>query len=271
MQGDEVSIDFSVEELLLLAELLGQPALPGLDDAALAHLTPDARSAASDAALHSLMARRVVVSTAEGVTEVAAPVMSLLEVASAPALLGRAEHEVDGLMEIRFYLSQPDVSVEQTPLIGGVHRLTPFATEELLTRALGRCALTERPVVDADPITVTLGQLRATNDAVEAGEVDQARAALGGSDGAAAFVAALTTRVSSSRVTFLHRPTDTVIEGGELTWLDGGPGGLWLTPTVDTDPDEDDLDAVLDFEVEIAPATAAAIAAELHSYLPGSD
>jgi hypothetical protein len=270
MQDGEVSIDFSVEELLLLAEILGQPAIPGLDERALLGLTPEARSAASEAALHSLVARRVVTQT-DGTSDIAAPVVSLLEAASQPALLGRTEHEVDGLMELRFYLSQPDVSIEQTPLVGAVHRLAPFATEELLTRALDRCALEERPRADAEPFTVTLDQLRTTNDAAEAGDLDLARRAIGGTASAAAFVSALTTRVSSSRVTLLHRPTETVIEGGELTWLDGGPGGLWLTPTVDTDPDEDDLDTVLDFEVEIAPTTATAIAAELFSYLPGGD
>jgi hypothetical protein len=268
MAGNDISIDFTVEELAVLAELLGAPTLPRLGAEPLAHHSTEVQTALLEAGRRSLVARRVLTVGDDG-DVLADAVRSLLEVTSQPALLGRAEHEVEGRVETIFYSSVPDVSVEDLELEGSIHRLTPFATEELLTRMLDRCSLTQRPAPDSSPFTTTLGGLRLCGERVLAGDVDGARQALGG-NGSSAFVDALLTRVSSSRVTVLYRPSETVIEGGELTWIDGGGSGLWLTPTPDLDADEDELEEALDLEVEIEPTTADAIASELFSYLPGT-
>ncbi len=275
--GDDVAIDFSVEELVALALLLGQPLLPGLGEDPLAALDAGQRDAVLDSARRSLVARRVVVgeetSDHKITLEVLGAVASLLAAASSPGILSRVEHEIDGRVETGFFMSVPEVSVEHSALVGGVHQLTPFATEDLLARVLDVCGLEERPAIDAKPFATTLGALRQCGACVEQGDLDAARDALGDNDAVSAFVRAVSTRTASSRVTILHRPDDTHVEGGELTWLDGGEHGLWITPTPDTGFGSDpDFDESLTLPVAIKPARATEIAEELFSYLPrGSD
>ena len=106
-------------------------------------------------------------------------------------------------------------------------------------------------VVDARPDDVF-------DAAVEPGSVVASLVA-GGIDELVAdgFVSAARAVRSTSTVTVLHRPTSSEIVGVELTWLDAGPLGLWLTEPSGS-PSRRLIERV----------TAADLAIRLRSYLP---
>lgn len=279
VESGDISVDFSVDELVVLAQLLGYEPLPGLGREPFGEISDAEREAALGAARRSLIARRVVSLSGEAV-EVLPAVAAVIEIAAAPGILGRAQFESRGSVETRFYGSRPDATVEHAPLEGSVHRLTPFPTDELLTRVLDFCRLEQRPEIEAPPFTVSFGELQACGERVAAGDSESARVLLSGAgaptDSAAAFVQAIGTKCHLARVTFLYRLDDNRLAGGELTWVDGGEHGLWLTPTPDADDaigskSEGAYTALLDEPVMVTPTSASAIAAELLSYLPGDD
>lgn len=270
---DEPSIDFSIEELVAMAEILELRGLPGLGAEPLEFLEPDIREPVLASARRALVARRFLIPTEAEGFEVARAVAHLVARTARSGIQVRAVYEEPGRVETRWFAAEPDLAVEHSVAIGVVQRLTPFRTEQLLARVLEFCGISTRPENPAPMFMATATALGAAIEALAGGDPDGAVAALvtGGASnaGATAFVRALQHRTSSASVTILHRPAGTVISGGELTWVDCGEDGLWLTPTIADAPDDQRDEPLEPSPLEIEPTTAKHIAEELLSYLPG--
>jgi hypothetical protein len=269
----EPSIDFSIEELVALAEMLELRGLPGLGAEPLEHLEPEFREPVLASARRALVARRFLIPTEEGGFEVARVVAHIVARTARSGIQIRALYEEPGRVETRWFAAEPDLAIEHGVAIGTVQRLIPFRTEQLLARVLEFCAIATRPSNDAAAFSVDPTSVSAAIEAIADGNASGAVAILvaGGADerSAGAFVEALGHRVSSASVTILHRPTEAVVAGGELTWLDCGDHGLWSTPALGDEPGASD-DSGEGSPVVIAPTTAKEIAEELLSYLPGA-
>jgi len=258
------------------------PPLPTLGAEPLADVSPGTREATLQTARRSLIARRVVSVGVDGTTEVVPAVTKLLDVMASPGLLGRVTTDGPNALEARVFAAVPEVAIEDEVRAEGVHRLTPFPTEDFLARLLDFTGLAERPEAGLAPITVTARAFALCGECVEAGSQTDAVKALidagAAGDTADAFVTALSGAPTTSTVTILHRPDATHIEGGELAWIDGGDNGIWLIPIAadehGTDDDEVDEGATAgagEAAVIIEPTTAGHIGRVLLSYLPQSD
>lgn len=261
--AEDVFIDFSQEELVVLARLLGRPG--------------DADEFGSDvatAARHSLLARHVLV-LEDGTDRIAAPIDLLLATMWDPALIGRSWRRVGDALERRTFGGRPEVGVEQYAVDDGVVRLVPFAVEELLVRMLLHAGLAERPLDATDELSVSWTALIETAELARSGDDTRAAEVLraSGADerGAVAFCLALAQAVAFAGAAVLTRDEDDAVSGRELAWLDGGEHGLWLVPVAlarvlcfDAD---DPFDEVPETCV-VAPVDASRIASELYAYLP---
>lgn len=268
----EVSVCLSLEELLALSKALGLTLPPsvGID---LGAIPADAQEALLDAARRALIARGAVALDPDGGITVHDALGRTVRTLLAPGILARALFETGGAVQGRFYGAMPNVAVEHRFAPGPVHCLTPFRTEDLLRRILAFAGLQPRSTVDVEALPLTLHAINECAERLLADDPGAAEAGLVSAGAppaaAAAFVAALRNRVSSASVTILSRPQDRQLQGGELTWIDGGDQGLWRTPIPTRSPlteGDEDMEA----SVEVSPTTAPAIAAELLSYLPGS-
>ncbi len=287
----ERSICFGVEELVVLARLTGT-AVPFLGPNPLAHVRLAERPAVLDTALRSLRARGAVVGTA---AEPAVPtvVRGLLDIVGGAALVARLHVAGPAPLDLRCF-AVPYASVEHREE-DGLHRLTPFATEDLLARIARTAPLVRRRRPDAEAFTVPYQALHRARVAAAAGDRAAAVRALRDEKvadiDADAFADALVAGGSTVAVRVTHRTGPTTLAGGELAWLDAGPAGLWQVPTIDQPfadlglpsppssggvPDDhpgDQLDPGLDpslaaVPVTVGPVDAEAIAAELFSFLP---
>lgn len=257
MPTDELSVDFTTEELLLLAERCGVEPPAGLTAGDTLQLPAEYRQAIREQAEGALRARRVL---GEDGTEPVEAVVTLLSVLGRPALLTTASIEQGGVVETRFYASNPDLAVEHRSLATSVHRLLPFATRDLLSRVLGFVDLrpVEPPAVPA--LVATVATLEACSTKVAEHDHHAAVAVLtqagAPSVTAEAFVEALKAKRASASVTILYRPEDDKVAGGQLTWIDAGLRGLWVSEATEGD------------RLEVIPRPAEEIAKELLSYLP---
>lgn len=271
---DEPSIDFSIEELVAVAELLQLHGIPGLGAEPLAFLDPAVHEVVLESARRALVARRFIAPSDDGSYQIKRPVAQMVSNVARAGIQVRAVFEADGLVETRCFAAEPELALEHSVVFGAVQRLTPFRTEQLLARILEFCGIEARPSFDCAGFTVPEAVLTACVDRLAAEDQAGGVAALrnaGVAEGAAsAFVAALENRVSSAAVSILHRPQTNEIIGGELTWLDAGEHGLWLTPILAGIEINDSGDDVDPKPITIEPTTAKWIAEELLSYLPGA-
>lgn len=271
--SEQPSIDFSIEELVAMAEILELRGLPGLGAEPLAFLAPELHEAVLASARRSLVARRFVRPTAGDGFEIIRPVVQMVTCVARSGIQVRAVFEADGNAETRCFAAEPDLTIEHSVVLGAVQRLTPFRTEQLLARVLEFGGIETRPRGDVAPFAASERALTVCAEILAAGDRDAAVTTLT-ADGvpeasAEAFVRALGHRVSSASVTILHRPKPEEIHGGELTWMDCGEHGLWLTPALAGDGEADAVEPFEPGAVTIEPTTAKWIAEELLSYLPG--
>lgn len=254
-QVDEAVLDLTVGEASFLADVLGVAPPPGLvdpDDDALVIVEEGGRSLRGSAVKKvaevvapGLLERRLV----DGEGTVAAPVADLLTVVGSPHLVARAAYESGGVLEVRAFTARPEMAVEQRHLTDGRVRFSPFDPAHLVPRIL-EFVLPNRveASVDAEPVAVdgegdvdpapplviecSIAVLEAmfASDPVS---LESATAVLvsDGADPAAAelFAGAVTSIQATGSVTMLLRPIDDAIHGVELTWMDAGDNGLWLT------------------------------------------
>lgn len=264
MSTDEVSIDFTTEEILVLAELLELEPPPGigvdsLSDLAIANNEALLRGAAT----RSLQDRNVLVG--DSVVQSVRDVMGAL---CAPGVMAAGSIERDGVVETRFFASLPDISIEHRGLSVSLHRLVPFATRDLLPRLLQFADL--RPFSPDTEVSFRVSEevLDLAADALDAQQHARAQEILqaGGveADASVAFIRALSMKRTSTSVTVLSKPADDQVEGGALTWIDAGLAGLWTTEiSLENEGVAVDHDVLV-----ISLSSAEQVATELLSYLP---
>lgn len=272
--SDEPSIDFSIEELFAVAELLQLHGIPGLGAEPLAFLDSAVHEVVLESARRALVARRFVAPAEDGSYEIMRPVAQMVSNVARAGIQVRAVFEAEGAVETRCFAAEPELALEHSVVFGAVQRLTPFRTEQLLARILEFCGIEARPAIECQAFNVTEAALTACVGRLEAEDREGGVTALTSAGvpeaTASAFVVALEHRVSSASVSILHRPQANEISGGELTWLDAGEYGLWLTPILAGAEINDSGDEVEPVPITIEPTTAKWIAEELLSYLPGA-
>jgi hypothetical protein len=170
----ELSIAFTAEEMVVLGRVLAET-LAILGPSPLAAVAPKARDEVLASAARSLRARNVLTGPAD-LAAVDRAVAGLIQIAARPAL--RAELVVGyGARRHRRYLAIPYASV-QHEVDDGLHRLTPFATSDLLARVMRDADFVERPVADVAGFDLPFGVLHQARSAVAAGDLEGARSVL---------------------------------------------------------------------------------------------
>ena len=221
-----LSISFTTVELAVLATDLGYaPQRCGV------RLPPEwtrrERELALGVARNSLRSRRVLVDEADG-PAMAYAVAALLDVVCAPAM--RVELYPGRDRPVRF-LAQQDATVRVRER-DGLHQLTPFATVDLLRWVAEDAGLHGQPAGPGDAVECDAVAYVAARRALSAGDLVAARAGLVGLGLPDVCVTALL-RPDSTRALALRRRAGRVTVGGEIAWLNAGPDGLWLLPTLD--------------------------------------
>ena len=261
---NEIGVEFTLQELGILAELLDLPTAAGIEENPLSDLPDDVRQYVVDSVLGSLEARQVV-NRAEDRIDVAEPIKAIMAVASVPGLVAVVSRQVDAIVDTTFLSVSPELGVEVSPVAHTVYRLTPFAPSDLLARVLKISDLHPMSEVAAgEVIEVRQGGLDQCAERLLAGDDAGALEALGGSSTASeALLRALKAKRSSSQVTILHKPGDGRVEGGAVAWLDGGFRGVWTMEAVEDADEPTDV-------IRISSADPTNIAKELFSYLPAA-
>ena len=257
-----VFIEFSQEELVVLARLLGR-----------AEHSDDLSGEVFSATRRSLLARRVLATNA-GDDEIAAPIDRLLETMWAPALIGRAWRHAAGVLDRRSFGARPDLGVEQHTTEDGVVRIEPFAVEELLVRMLAHAQLEERPLPVSGSFAVGWGGLLEAIECARRDDVARSEVLLAAEgiteELAAGFCAAAANLISLAGAGLGPADSDAV-PGGEVAWLDGGDHGLWRIPIALARQlcfDADDPFEGTPEACEVSAVDARSVAAELAAYLP---
>lgn len=275
---DEVSIDFSAEELAFLLEVLGHARLPLLGDDPFSYQGLEAGGAIRAATERSLVARRILSPPWRSDDEspvLQTAVAQLLSLVARPGLVAEVARQ-DAEVAQRWYLAAlPEVSVEHAALPGGIHRLTPFPTTDFLLRVAALTGLAEQATDRDRPggrhrFSVPGSALRLAGEAAAGGDQQAAARALAaagvGSETAEAFTSALAEKSATVAVTILYRPEPDLVEGGELAWIDAGERGLWTIPLP-----EDEATAVgHDPLAWVSGVTRAELSAQLAGFLPAA-
>lgn len=271
----EVTFDLSIEEIVVLADATGATIPPPLGPSPLGIERAETRAARLETARRGLAARHLIDLSA-GV--VVSPVAKLLDLFARPAVVVRVQREEGGRVRESSLCAGPGVAGELLELANGLWRFVVFQPGALPKRVAGRAGLVERPH-DGDAL-VRLRPGAVPRIARLLGEDhDSAVSYLVESEGveetaAERLTCALEARVASAIVTILWRPSGTVLEGGEVSWLDCGQRGLWLMPVPDPPSSSGDLlgtpivTAFGEVRVEMQAVSAESILAELISYLP---
>jgi hypothetical protein len=251
----KIGHDFSTEELVCLAELLGSPEFPGVDAQPLAVLSADTRDAVLRSARRGLVARGVVTIGDDGRAAIESPYREMLAVALAPSLHVTAERRSRTLHEIRVYLAQPQGTVEESVLVGGVYRLAPIDTADLVRRIVAFTALAWRTTGSAAGFVLPQAALddllkRAASGATENLADGLPSAGRGFADALSGGV------VNAVRILYRHGRT---LRGGIQRWIDGGEHGSWI------------LDENGDADVTIRPSAGQDVLDNLLRYLPGGE
>lgn len=230
----ELSIAFSPEELVVLARVL-KVHLAIVGPAPLGAIAPSHRDDVLASAARSLRARNVLTGPTD-LPAVDRAVAGLVQISARPAL--RAELVIDrGARLHRRYQCIPYASVEHEIGADGLHRLTPFATADLLARIMRHTDFVDRPVHDLEGFELTFGALEAVRAELASSGPAAARALLDDGDvptaSAACFIGALAEGRPVNAVHLASTVSPTRTEGGEVAWIDGGAAGLWQLPTLD--------------------------------------
>jgi len=254
---DDATLDLTLEELAVLASRADrEPPAPVRAEVAVAASRPG-WAASLDTALRGLRARHLVDSDGRP----AEPVLRLLELFDEPVLVGHVELELE-VGTLDFHLcADEEVAGEAVALASGLYRLSVFPVREFVSRLVVRSGLIVRPHTPgtiALPFDALAHLVAAVADGGDPVELLGAHADV---TIASRFVSASRERVSAALVTVLTSPEAGVLEGGTLSWLDGGPHGLWRLP------DQDDPDHGSNGLAEIRAIEAEDLLGEIASYL----
>jgi hypothetical protein len=244
-----IRIDYPVEELAVLAELLDVDGFPGVATG-LEDLGDDAREAVLAAASRALLARGIVQPVDDGL-EITAPHAHVLQTVLDPqrVLSVRREFE-DDVETLAIYIGDT-IAVEHVSRLGTIHSFTFFDPVNVEPRVQTLVGLDDRAAAEAGAVELPLLELGELEDALAAAEeVAPERAAL---------AAALAGRVASFSVACYAEAAGGAIAGGELTWIDAGDTGYWTFELVEEGEGE--------LTVRVAPASGDALLAELRGFL----
>jgi hypothetical protein len=275
---DEVSIDFSAEEVAYLLEVLGHARLPLLDRDPFSHHGPEVGAAIRAATERSLVARRILSPSGPSSDEspvLQAAVAQLISLVARPGLVAEIAREGAEAAQRWYLAALPEVSVEHAALPGEIHRLTPFPTTDFLVRVAALTGLAA-PKTDHDRpggrhrFSVSGPAFRLAGEAAVGGDQASAVRALSGAgvgtEPAEAFTSALAEKSATVAVTILYRPQPDLVEGGELAWIDAGERGLWTIPLP-----EDEAPAVgQEPPASVSEVTRAELTAQLAGFLPAA-
>lgn len=257
--ADDATIDLSLEEIAVLAERGGID-VPAPVRWEVSNLSAQAGwSQRLETATRSLQARHLLADSGTP-----APALDrMLALFDEPVMVGHVEFEFDG-NAYEFHLCADDEAAgELLALATGLFRFSVFPLEEFVSRLIVRSGLMARPH-EPGGFTITAGAFLDLVAAAAGGEdpvellVERAGA---GREVATRYTAATAERLASSSVTVLCCTGPGVLEGGSLSWLDGGQHGLWRLPDDDEDTGEP-AEAL-----EVRAVTAEELLDELGSYL----
>ena len=243
----EISIDFSVEELVVLSRQLNMA-----PPATLGELSSISEEAV-EVARRALVARRVV-SAAPGAageplrtageteeSKARDALYDMVYVMCAPALKVEVTRRASVTEDVWFILALPEAAIEQAQVCEGVFRCTPFRTEEVPGRLKMRAQLTDRVAPLATGASLSgylLRRLVSCLNEVDEADREKARDACRGSgdtDAANKVVELLLDASAWLNVSVENRETreagGTIVEAREVAWVDGGAGGLWRVPS----------------------------------------
>jgi hypothetical protein len=260
----EVGVEFTLQELGVLANLLQLPTAAGIEENPIEALPDEVRSYVVDSVLAGLEARQVVTRENE-LIDVADPVKAILVAASVPGVVSIVSRQVNAVVDTTFLSVTPDLGVEVSAVAHTVYRLTPFAPSDLLARVLRLSdlhpmeAVSEGVVIDVSQEALDLCAQRIL-DGDDQGALDALGAARSETE---ALMRAIKAKRSSSQVTILHKPGEGRVEGGAIAWLDGGFRGIWTIEAIEDDDGPTGM-------IRIASGNSTEIARELFSYLPSA-
>ncbi len=268
MARNDVFIEFTTEEIVVLCDA-GEIGLPvSFADEPLGHLTESRTLLAKANAQRALVARRALEGDENGTLRPIEAISTILEVAANPGIVSliTLEKVEEDDVDVRTLAVMPELGVELRKVGTNLHRLTPFAPEDLLVRLVRLLDLRPMGAAHATSFVTAFEALEACGEAVEDPELgtDAAVAALVGSGvdapSANQFVDALSMRVGSANVAVFHKPDDETMEGGTLAFIDAGMGGYWQTDA----SDEADGPRV----ATVTSVDAATLAKQLLEFLP---
>jgi len=259
---NEIGVEFTLQELGVIADLLDLPTAAGIEDNPIDDLPEELRGPVVESIIGSLEARQILTRTDDSVV-VAEPIQLIVTAASAPSLIAIVSKQVDTLIDTTFLSVTPDIAVEVGAVAHTVYRLTPFATSDLLARVLRLSDLhPSSEMVEVEPLDLSQDQLEKCAEALLDADDPGALEALGGSNPSSdAFLRALKAKRSSSQVTIVHQPGEGRVEGGTIAWIEAGLRGVWTTEAVEEEGEPTGM-------VHIACADARDIAMEMFTYLP---
>jgi hypothetical protein len=267
----EFGIEYTSEELLVIADLVAAPGFPGVDTSPFEEMSDEVREAVLESAARCLVARRVLRIKDEDVTvDIEQPHAGLLALPIASQVVIRAERTADGDSENRsIYLDADGGAIHSSP-IPGIHRLAFIDPGHVVNHVFRFLELSPVEAAQAEAFTLSRSALETAEAAVIDGDLEAARTALG--DGGGPYLEAMQARRGSCWLSCLREDGDMVI-GGELVWLDAGDRGIWVVePAEQADPpesgdDADDEDPLM----KIYPVEPRWLVEQFLDYLPSEE
>lgn len=260
--NDTATLDLSLEEVVLLAESAACQ-VPAPVRSEVEHATAQPGwSHRLDAASRGLAARHFVGPDGAPV----ASISQMLRLFDQPLVIAQIEFEFEQSV-FEFHLcADEEVGGECARLSSGLFRFSVFPVEQFPGRLVVRSGLMARPHEEGSFTTPAEALVAVLGGPVE--HEEQVRLLCNGEavdgEAVARFVEAIASRIFTTSMTVLFSPEPDVLEGGSLSWVDGGLQGLWRIP------DSDEIDGDPKQTLSIRAVTSEEILAEIESYLTPS-
>jgi len=194
---------------------------------------------------------------------------AMIRVALEPSATVIATRQTTDSLTARRLSLTPDLGTEQWFVTPSIQAFAPFEPADLIDRIADLSQIEPgREQAPGKSFPLSVAELRRCEAELATGDEKAALATLrkAGADKKAAtgFVQALQGRKAAASVTVLHQTDANRMEGGSVTWIDGGEAGLWIcdTPNPIEIPFEDT------WNLTIRPSGGADLLEEISGYLP---
>lgn len=255
---EEVTVDFSAEELDQLFSACGVRVPPGLE---VEEPLPEVRDALRAVVGRSLRARGMLAEV-DGTWQPVASIAQVIALLGRPAVAAKASLSRGGETQTRRYGMVGSVGVEQRALPGSLHRLTLFETDDLLERVLAFVGRPTGPRAEAPAFGLPGNDLRQALRLAAGGDTAAVRYVLRSARvprvAVVAFSNVLTPEAPLVTFEVTYLASDGIFRGGELTWIDNPEHGLWSFPPL--------VEGAV--TVEVTPMFGDELVEELYSYMP---